>query len=200
MSPAAGKHHESATTNYFDPKEEHELANVNWTLDKAHSDVGFSVRHMMISNVRGHFNEFNATVSVDGDDLTTAKINVSMDPTSIDTRNEDRDNHLRSADFFKVEEYPAITFESTRLVHNGGDDYTLEGNLSIIGTTKPVSLDCEIQGPAKDPWGNDKVGVVATAKINRADFGLTWNAALEAGGVLVGDTVKLDIEMQFAKG
>jgi polyisoprenoid-binding protein YceI len=169
----------------------------NWILDKAHSDIGFSVRHMMISNVRGHFNEFDATVSVEGDDLTSAKVSVSIDPTSIDTRNEDRDNHLRSADFFKIEEYPRITFESTRLVHNGDDSYTLEGNLSTVGNTKPVKLDCEIQGPAKDPWGNDKVGVVATGKINRADFGLTWNAALEAGGVLVGDTVKLDIELQF---
>ncbi|QSO47862.1 YceI family protein [Alicyclobacillus mengziensis] len=176
------------------------MATVNWTLDKAHSDVGFSVRHMMISNVRGHFNDFEASVTSDDTDLTSAKISVSIDPKSIDTRSEDRDNHLRSADFFKVEEYPRITFESTRLVHKGGDNYVVEGNLSIIGTTKPVTLDCEIQGPAKDPWGNEKIGVVATGKLNRADFGLTWNAALEAGGVLVGDTVKLDIELQFSKG
>ncbi len=175
------------------------MANVNWNLDKAHSEVGFSVRHMMISNVRGHFNEFDASVSADSDDITSAKVVVTIDPTTIDTRNSDRDNHLRSADFFKVEEYPKITFESTRLVKKGGNDYALEGNLSITGTSKPITLDCEIQGPAKDPWGNEKIGVVATGKVNRADFGLTWNAALEAGGVLVGDTVKLDIEMQFAK-
>ena len=175
------------------------MANANWTLDKAHSEVGFSVRHMMISNVRGHFNEFAAAVTAEDNDLTSANVSVTIDPTSIDTRNSDRDNHLRSADFFKVEEHPKITFESTRLVQNGDSEYALEGNLSILGTTKQVTLDCEIQGPAKDPWGNEKIGVVATGKINRADFGLTWNAALEAGGVLVGDTVKLDIEMQFAK-
>lgn len=175
------------------------MANANWTLDKAHSDIGFSVRHMMISNVRGHFNEFEAAVTAQDNDLTNAKISVTIDPTSIDTRNSDRDTHLRSADFFKVEEYPKITFESTHLVHKGDNEYVLEGNISIIGTTKQVALDCEIQGPAKDPWGNEKIGVVASGKINRADFGLIWNAALEAGGVLVGDTVKLDIEMQFAK-
>ena len=172
----------------------------NWTLDKTHSEVGFSVRHMMISNVRGNFNEFEADVTSDGDDLTTAKISVSIDPTSIDTRNSDRDAHLRSADFFKIEEYPKVTFESTNLVHKGGDKYALEGNLSIVGTTKPVTLDCEIQGPEKDPWGNQRIGVVASGQINRTDFGLTWNAALEAGGVLVSENVKLNIEMQFIKG
>lgn len=176
------------------------MAIQNWTIDKDHSEVGFTVRHMMISNVRGNFNDFDATVTVEDDDLSSAKISVSIDPTSIDTRSVDRDKHLRSGDFFKVDEYSRITFESTKLVHKSGNSYSLEGNLSIIGTTKPLVLDCEISGPEKDPWGNAKIGVEATARINRSDFGLTWNTALETGGVLVGEVVKLNIEMQFAQG
>ncbi|UOF91664.1 YceI family protein [Fodinisporobacter ferrooxydans] len=169
----------------------------NWVLDKTHSGIGFSVRHMMISNVRGHFNEFDATVAVESDDITTASISVEIDPTSIDTRNQQRDDHLRSGDFFHVGEYPKIHFQSSQLRHVDGEQYTLDGQLTILGVTKPLTLNCEITGPAKDPWGNERIGVIATGSVDRKDFGLTYNAVLETGGVLIGDTVKLNIEMEF---
>ena len=175
------------------------MAHANWALDKAHSHVGFSVRHMMISNVRGNFENFDATVSADTSDLSTAAISVTIDPTSINTGNADRDNHLKSADFFKAEEHPHIKFESTKLTYHGGEEHKLEGHLTLLGTQKPITLNCEITGPAKDPWGNDRIGVVATGSINRNDFGLSYNSVLEAGGVLIGETVKLNVEVEFVK-
>ncbi len=175
------------------------MAVSNWTLDEAHSSVGFTVRHMMISNVRGYFTKFTTTVTADPDNLATANIAVSIDPTSIDTRNEQRDGHLRSADFFDAENHPKIAFQSSRLQSAGDGQHKLEGDLTIRGVTKPLTLECEIMGPAKDPWGNDRIGVTAAGKLDRSDFGLTYNSVLETGGVLIGDTIKLNIEMEFVK-
>lgn len=175
------------------------MAVSKWNLDKSHSGVNFSVRHMMITNVRGSFNEFSADVTADADDLSTANVSFTIDVNSIDTRDEGRDGHLKSPDFFNAEQYPNITFTSTGLKRKGGDDYELTGDLTIAGNTKSVTLKTEISGPAKDPWGNVKIGVVADGAINRSEFGLTWNAALETGGFLVGDAVKLHIELEFAQ-
>ncbi|MDP9728413.1 YceI family protein [Alicyclobacillus tolerans] len=175
------------------------MAKTVWELDKAHSYVGFSVRHMMVSNVRGVFNDFDATVHTEGEDLSTADIVVTINPNSIDTRNSQRDEHLRSADFFKVNEYPEIVFRAHNLQHKGGEKHELQGEITIVGVTKPLTLDVEISGPAKNPWGNEVIGVVGSGSLNRSDFGLTYNAALETGGVLIGDTIKLNIEVEFVK-
>lgn len=176
------------------------MATSKWQLDKSHSGITFSVRHMMITNVRGSFNEFDAEVTADTDNLAaTTNAVVTINANSIDTKDEGRDGHLRSPDFFNVEQHPQITFKSTSLTHKGGENYELTGDLTIAGVTKSVKLQTEISGPAKDPWGNTKMGVVADGTVNRSDFGLTWNAALETGGFLVGDAIKLHIELEFAQ-
>jgi len=175
------------------------MAKAQWELDKAHSSISFSVRHMMVSNVRGHFEEFDATVEADENDLASAEIDVTIHPNSINTRNEQRDSHLRSADFFHADSHPHIKFKGVKMHHQGGENHKLEGHLEIRGTSKPVELNCEITGPLKDPYGNTRIGVIATGAINRSDFGITYNSALETGGVLIGDTVKLDINMEFIK-
>jgi polyisoprenoid-binding protein YceI len=170
-----------------------------WQLDTAHSGITFSVRHMMVTNVRGSFNDFNAAVSADTDDLTNADATITIDVNSINTKDEGRDGHLKSPDFFNVEQFPQIVFKKTSLVAKGGDDYTLIGDITIAGVTKPITLNTEIAGPAKDPWGNIKLGVTADGVINRSDFGLTYNAALETGGFLIGDAIKVHIELEFAQ-
>ncbi len=175
------------------------MAKVKWEVDSAHSSIDFSVRHMMISRVRGTFHDFEATVEADPNDLTTADIQVSVDVASIDTRNEDRDNHLKSADFFEVEKYPKMTFQSTNIVKKGGSEYDLTGDLTLHGVTKPVTFSATFEGVAKDPWGNEVAGLSAKGKIKRSDFGLTWNNTLETGGVLVGDEVDISIEIEAKK-
>ncbi|OPG17430.1 YceI family protein [Ferroacidibacillus organovorans] len=175
------------------------MATTTWALDTAHSHISFSVRHMMISNVRGSFKTFEAQVTADPTDLTDAKVSVKMDTKSIDTANEDRDNHLRSGDFFEADTYPTIEFVSDSVKKLSENTHTLKGQLTIKGVTRPIELTCEIEGPAKDPWGNERIGVAATSTINRSDFGLTYNAVLETGGVLVGDAIKLNIELEFVK-
>ncbi len=164
-----------------------------WLLDPTHSEITFKVRHMMISNVKGEFRNFNAEIDSDGDTFQNAKTTAYINTDSIYTNNEDRDNHLKSADFFNAESNPQITFESSSLQ----DDVT--GNLTINGITKPVKLEVEFGGINKDPWGNTKAGFSFTGKINRKDFGLNWNAALETGGVMVSDEVKIAGELQFVK-
>ncbi|MFC4601949.1 YceI family protein [Cohnella hongkongensis] len=176
------------------------MAASTWNLDKAHSGITFSVRHMMITNVRGSFTEFDAVVSADPSDLPSLEASLTIDVNSIDTKDEGRDGHLKSPDFFNAEQYPQISFKKTSLVSKGGEDYALTGDLTIAGVTKSVTLNTEISGPAKDPWGNTKFGVVADGTINRSDFGLSWNAALETGGFLVGDAIKIHIELEFAQG
>ncbi|WOF22050.1 YceI family protein [Microbacterium betulae] len=165
-----------------------------YQLDPAHSEVGFEVRHMMISKVRGAFAVKQATIVLP-ENVLEASVTATADAASIDTKDEGRDQHLRSADFFDPETYPAITFTSTGVRHEGGD-FFVDGDLTIKGVTKPVTFALELGGFGTDPWGNYKAGATAHATINREDFGLTWNAALESGGVLVGKDVKIVLDLQ----
>ncbi|MBM6618932.1 YceI family protein [Bacillus suaedaesalsae] len=171
----------------------------NWALDASHSSVDFSVRHMMIAQVKGSFNEFSASISADPQDLTTGSIQFNVELASVDTRSEDRDNHLRSADFFEVEKYPTMTFSSTNIEKVDEDEYKVTGDLSLHGVTRQETFTVTYEGTGKDPWGNEKVGFSAEGKLNRSDYGLTWNAALETGGVLVGDQIKVSLQIQAAK-
>ncbi len=168
-----------------------------WTLDAAHSEVYFKVKHLMISNVKGEFKSVKATI--EGDDFTNAKISAAIESASIDTNSGDRDNHLKSADFFDVENYKEITFEGTSFKKIDDENYKLTGYLTIKGVSKEIGLDVEFGGTNKDPWGNEKAGFSVTGKINRKDWELNWNAALETGGVLVSDEVKVFAEVQFVK-
>lgn len=163
----------------------------DYTIDPAHSSLGFTARHAMVTNVKGAFLDFEGALRLDGADpaASTASIDVKMD--SVDTGAGDRDGHLKSADFFDTERFPAMTFRSTSAEARGGDDYRITGDLTIKGVTKQVSIDLEFNGAAKDPFGNERVGFEGKAEILRSDWGLTWNAALETGGVLVSDKIKL---------
>lgn len=167
-----------------------------WSIDPTHTHIEFGVRHLMISTVKGRFAQFSGAVQLDPADLTTASLDVTIDVASIDTRVADRDTHLRSADFFDAATYPTISFVSRKIVPQG-DAYRLIGDLTIRGVTREVPLAVSLEGQAKDPWGNQRMAFAATAKINRADFGLTWNAALEAGGVVVGEEVKISIDVEL---
>lgn len=175
------------------------MTNTKWALDPAHSSVEFSVRHMMFAKVNGAFNSFTASIEANPSDLTTANIEFTVDLSSVDTRNEDRDNHLRSGDFFDVENHPSMTFISTNIVKTAENEYDVTGNLSIRGVTRLESFVVTFDGQGKDPWGNEKVGFSVEGKIKRSEYGLTWNAALETGGVLVGDEIKVSLVIQAAK-
>ncbi|MGW5640615.1 YceI family protein [Streptomyces sp. NPDC003832] len=166
-----------------------------YSIDAAHSTLGFTARHAMVTNVKGKFLDFSGSLTLDGSDpsRSSASIDVKMD--SIDTGSADRDGHLKSADFFRTEEHPVMTFRSTKAEALGGDDYRLTGDLTILGTTKPITIDLEFNGSAKDPFGNERVGFEGKAEILRSDWGLTWNAALETGGVLVSDKIKLNFDI-----
>jgi len=166
---------------------------MKWVLDPAHSQVQFSVKHLGISTVRGTFDAFSG--SIDEENGQATAVTVEIDVASLDTGNEQRDGHLRGADFFDVENHPKATFSLTKF-ERSGDDVIATGDLTIRGTTKPVTLKGEIGGPAKDPWGNQKVSATLETKIARKEWGLVWNVALEAGGVLVSDDVKLSIDIQ----
>ncbi|HEY8531007.1 MAG TPA: YceI family protein [Limnochorda sp.] len=168
-----------------------------WQIDPAHTTAEFSVRHMMISNVRGRFGKVEGTVTGDLSDPTQAQIEAKIDAASIDTRNEQRDQHLRSADFFDVEHHPYITFKSRRIERVGDNAFKVVGDLTIRGVTREVVLDAIFQGQAKSPWGQQVAGFSATTKLNRKDFGLTWNTVLETGGVLVGDEVNVEIQTEL---
>lgn len=170
-----------------------------WALDPTHSEIQFKVKHLMISTVTGNFHAFSANVETDGDDFSTAKITFNAEIDSISTGDAQRDGHLKSPDFFDAAQFPYIGFESTSFTKHTGDVYKLSGNLSMHGVTKAVELDAELGGIAKDPWGNTKAGFTISGKINRKDFGLNWNVALETGGILVGEDVKLQAEVQFVK-
>ncbi|NVO21455.1 MAG: YceI family protein [Bacteroidetes bacterium] len=170
-----------------------------WVIDPAHTEVAFKVKHLMITNVKGIFSDFTAAVSTSGDDFSTADINFSLKPASISTGNADRDAHLRSADFFDVENYPELKFTGSSLKPKSDDEYVLTGDLTIKGISKPVNLDVEFGGIVADPWGNEKAGFSINGKINRKDWGLNWNAALEAGGVLVGEEVKISADIELLK-
>ena len=171
-----------------------------WTIDPDHSNVGFKVRHLMVSNVRGSFEKNTGTVEINDKDITRSKVEVSIDTNSINTNVQKRDEHLRSADFFDVVKYPAMTFISKKVANAGKDKLKVTGDLTLHGVTKEVVLD--VEGPSKeskDPWGNIRRGVTATTKINRKDFGLVWNAALETGGVAVGEEVTITLEIEMIR-
>lgn len=170
-----------------------------WNLDTAHSEIEFKVRHMMISTVKGQFGTFDVKFDSESEDLSNASVEVSIDAASINTKNEQRDEHLKSGDFFNVEQFPTITFRSTGISKKSDDEFSFVGDLTIKDVTKSVTLDVELGGVAKDPWGNAKVGYTVNGKINRNDFGLNWNAALETGGVMVSDEVKFSADIQFVK-
>jgi polyisoprenoid-binding protein YceI len=170
---------------------------MTWQLDPAHTEINFSVRHMMISKVRGSFESFSGAVNFNPEDLAQGSIEVSIDATSINTRNEQRDGHLKSADFLDAETYPNIIFKSTGATLNGADSGQLIGDLTIRDVTKPVTMDVEYAGSAKSPWGLTSAGFSATTKINRKDWGLEWNQALETGGVLVGEELTISIEAEL---
>jgi polyisoprenoid-binding protein YceI len=177
-----------------------EKTNVKWVIDPAHSEVGFKVKHLMISNVKGAFREFEGTVSTAGEDFSTSAISFSINAASVDTGDKQRDGHLQSPDFFEVEKYGKITFTSDALKKKDEEgNFELTGDLTIKGVSKKVKLNVEYAGLMKDPWGNVKAGFNITGKINRKDWGLNWNAALEAGGVLVSEEVSISCEVQLAK-
>lgn len=166
-----------------------------YTIDPAHSTIGFVARHAMVTNVKGKFLDFSGSLHLDGSDpsASTASLDIKME--SIDTGSADRDGHLKSADFFKIEEFPTMTFRSTKAEALGGDDYRITGDLEILGTTRSITIDLEFNGAAKDPFGNERVCFEGKAEILRSEWGLTWNAALETGGVLVSDKIKLNFDI-----
>jgi polyisoprenoid-binding protein YceI len=171
-----------------------------WKIDPVHSNAQFKVKHMMISNVKGEFTAVNGTLRLNDNDSTRSHVEASIDASSINTRDPQRDAHLKSPDFFNVEQFPTLTFKSTRISKKGDDRYSVEGELTIHGVTRNVVLEAEdVSAPAKDPWGNTRIGLSATARINRKDFGLTWNSTLETGGLLVGDEVAITLDVQFIK-
>ncbi|MFD8818726.1 YceI family protein [Streptomyces sp. NPDC059627] len=171
----------------------------DYTIDPAHTTLGFVARHAMVTNVKGSFQEFEGTLHLDGEDpsKSTASLDIKMD--SITTGSADRDGHLKSADFFKTDEFPTMTFRSTEAEALGGEDYRITGDLTILGVTKPVTIDLEFNGAAKDPFGNERVGFEGKAEIKRSDWGVSWNAALETGGVLVSDKIKLNFDISAIK-
>lgn len=176
------------------------LTKTKWGIDPMHSQIGFKVKHLMFTNVRGHFNEYEASIYTTGYDFLTAEIDFWLNPASISTNDVKRDEHLKSADFFDVENFREISFRGNTYekVDQGGD-YYLYGDLTIKGITKQVKLFVEFNGIVKDPWGNEKAVFNIEGKINRKEWGLNWNAALESGGILVGEDVLIDIEIQLAK-
>ena len=175
------------------------MATTKWALDPTHSELTFRVRHLMISNVKGEFRKFDATITSDGDDFTNAAAVAEIDASSVDTNNPDRDTHLKSADFFGTETHPTINFRGTSFTKLDEENYQLKGILSMKGIDKEVSLDVDFGGFVKDPYGQDKAGFTISGKFNRKDWGLNWNAALETGGVLVSDEVRVNGELQFVK-
>lgn len=166
-----------------------------YAIDPSHSRIGFVARHAMVTKVRGSFNEFDGTGSFDAANPAAAHLQLTIQAASIDTRNADRDAHLRSNDFFDMETYPEISFVSTDVEQTGDDEYQVTGDLTIKGVTKPVTIDFEYTGSAVDPFGNTRIGLDGTTTVNRKDWGVNWNAALEAGGVLVSEKVTLEFEV-----
>ena len=177
-----------------------QTATTTWNIDPTHSVAEFKVKHMMISNVKGTFSKISGVLNLDEGNPANSSVEASIDVTSIDTRDAQRDGHLKGADFFDAEKYPAMTFKSTRVNATGAGEGTVEGDLTIRDVTRKVVFDVEgPTAPGQDPWGNTRIGISATTKISRKEFGLTWNAALETGGVLVGDDVTIMLEVQFVK-
>jgi polyisoprenoid-binding protein YceI len=175
-------------------------ATTTWNIDPAHSAAEFKVKHMMISNVKGQFAKVTGTLTLDESDLSRSRVEATIEASSLETRDAQRDAHLKSADFFDVEKFPTLTFQSTKISQVKDGELAIEGDLTIREVTRKVVFSAEgPTPPAKDPWGNTRVGVSATTRISRKDFGLNWNAALESGGFLVGDEVTLTLDVQFIK-
>src|SRR6266404_6633173 len=177
-----------------------QTSTTTWNIDPVHSVAEFKVKHMMISNVKGQFPKITGTLTLDESGLASSRVEASIEAASIETRDAQRDAHLKSADFLHVEKFPTLYFKSTGISTVGDGESSVEGDLTIRGVTRPVRF--EVEGPTpptKDPWGNTRVAISASAKINRKDFGLTWNAALETGGILVGDDVNITLEAEFVK-
>ncbi|HEV2123514.1 MAG TPA: YceI family protein [Chloroflexota bacterium] len=170
-----------------------------WTIDPAHSVIEFAVKHMMFTTAKGRFQDFDGTITLDEQTMENSRVDVTITTASIDTQTEDRDNHLRSADFFDVETYPEATFRSTRIEPQRGNEFVLYGDLTIKGQTSEVRLDASFLGTGTNPWGQEVAGFEAKGTFKRKDFGLTWNQALEGGGVLVSDEVKLSLDIQAVK-
>ena len=175
------------------------MATIKWQLDPMHSELGFKIKHLMITNVSGSFQNFSVEVETEGTDFTTAKITATADMSSISTNNVQRDTHLRTSDFFEVEKYPELKFVSTSIDKIDNDSFTLHGDLTLKGVTKPVKLNVEFSGVVKDPWGNEKAGFVITGKINRSNWGVSFNSTMETGGLLLGEEVKIFSETQLVK-
>ena len=169
-----------------------------WDFDLTHSSVNFHVRHLMVSKVRGSFHKWGGTLELDDSDLTNSRLDVTIEAASVDTKEDKRDAHLRSPDFLDVENHPNITFKSSK-IEKDGEGYKVFGDITIHGVTKPVVLEVEGGGQVKDPWGGTRTGFSAKARLNRKDFGLTWNLALEAGGFVVGDKLEISIEIEAVK-
>ncbi len=175
-------------------------AATTWDIDPAHSNAGFSIRHMMIAKVQGGFRQLSGTLVLDRAQPSRSSVSAVIDAASIDTREPKRDEHLKSADFFDVAKYPTLSFQSRKVETRGAGHFQVTGDLTLHGVTREVILEVEgLDAEMKDPWGNTKIGASATTRIKRKDFGLSWNAALEAGGVLVGDEVSITLDLQFAK-
>jgi len=175
------------------------VTNRTWQIDPTHTNIGFTVRHMVVAKVNGRFTKFEGTLTQSGDDFAGATAAITIDASSVDTQVQARDDHLRSADFFDAAKFPTITFRSKRMEKTGKDRYRLIGDLTIRGTTREVELDSEFLGSVKDPFGVERLAFSAQTRIDRSEFGLTWNQALEAGGVLVSDRVDVQIEVQWVK-
>lgn len=175
------------------------MSTTKWIIDPTHSEIGFKVKHMMFTTVSGKFEKFDASIETENEDFSNAKITFKGEVSSINTGNADRDGHLRSADFFDAEQHPTIQFDATSFTKKSEGEYELKGDLTLHGITKNITLETEYSGQLTDPWGNTKAAFAINGKINRKDWGLNWNAALETGGVLVSEEVKLVIELQFVK-
>ena len=175
------------------------MSTTKWVIDPTHSEIGFKIKHLMITNVSGKFETFEAEVQTEGDDFTTAQIEAKISTASINTNNLQRDEHLRNSDFFEVDQHPEILFSSTKVEKVDEENFVVYGNLSLKGTVKPVKLNVEYSGATKDPWGNQKAGFVISGKINRSDFGLNFNAAFETGGLVLGEEVRINSEVQLIK-
>ncbi len=177
-----------------------DTATTTWKIDPAHSSADFKVKHMMISHVKGSFAGISGTLTEHATDASLSSVEASIDISTLSTGDAQRDGHLKSGDFFDAAQYPTMTFKSTTVTKKGEGEYSVAGDLTIHGVTKPVTFAVEgPSAPGKDPWGNTRIGLSATTKINRKDFGLTWNSALETGGVLVGEDVTITLDVQFIK-
>lgn len=175
------------------------MAKTKWVVDAAHSSIDFSVKHMMVAKTKGTFHKFEAAIDADPADLTTANIEFTIDVSSIDTRNGDRDTHLRSADFFDIEKYPSLTFKSTKIVKTGEDEYDVTGDVTMHGVTRSETFAVTFEGQGTNPWGAEVAGFSGKGTINRSDYDLTYNAALETGGVLIGDKITVLLEIEASR-